>query len=397
MSIEIRCPTDEEWAEVCEVDGRAFGTPYTPEEIEDRRPLHDLSRFRVALEGGRIVCVVGSYAFDVTLPGGAAVPMAGVTWVSTAVTHRRQGLMRRVIGAVHDDIDARGEPVASLYASEGSIYENVGYGIATRIRVTSIDKRVARIREDFRVPSGSVRYLEGDEIVPTISKLWEHYRRQHVGEVTRSDEVQQITYEMRSKPLGAASRAIYLAHDDGYAMYRLEPRWNDGHPGHILHLLELVALTPDAHAALWQTLLDVDLVAEIRSRAIALDDPLPFLLENQRVVRTTDLNDGVWVNVRDIAIAFGARTYRQADRIVLEADGERWVIDGGPDGASCRRSRARADLTTSHAGFSAMLYGGVLPSALVAGRRMSARSADALARADVFFTTSQLPHSQTAY
>jgi len=30
---------------------------------------------------------------------------------------------------VHDDIDARGEPVATLYAAEGGIYEHVGYGI----------------------------------------------------------------------------------------------------------------------------------------------------------------------------------------------------------------------------------------------------------------------------
>src|SRR4051812_9386825 len=198
MSIEIRCPTDEEWPEVCEVDGRAFGTQYTPEEIEERRPLHDLSRFRIGLDRGRIVAVAGSYALDVTLPGGRAVPMGGVTWVSTVVTHRRQGLMRAVVGAVHDDIDARGEPLASLYASEGSIYENVGYGIATRVRVTSIDRRAARIREEFRAPSGSVRYLEGDEIVPTISKLWEQYRRLHAGEVNRSDEVQQLTYEWRS-------------------------------------------------------------------------------------------------------------------------------------------------------------------------------------------------------
>ena len=58
-----------------------------------------------------------------------------MTWVSVAVTHRRQGIMTRLLDAVHDDIDARGEPLAALTASEGGIYERLGYGIATRRRI----------------------------------------------------------------------------------------------------------------------------------------------------------------------------------------------------------------------------------------------------------------------
>jgi hypothetical protein len=59
--------------------------------------------------------------------------------------------------------------------------------------------------------------------------------------------------------------------------------------------------------------------------------------------------------------------------------------------------KTRADLVTTHAWFSSLLYGGMLPSALVAGRRMTARDADVLARADVFFTTSLAPHCQDRY
>jgi len=134
-----------------------------------------------------------------------------------------------------------------------------------------------------------------------------------------------------------------------------------------------------------------------RSRVLAIDDPLPYLLDNQRALRTTDLNDGIWVNIRDVATAFGARNYRTTDRIVVEADGMRWAIDGGPDGGSCKAVRTRPDLITSHSGLSSLLYGGVLPSALVSGRRMTARTAEAAARADLFFTTSVAPHCLTHY
>src|SRR6478672_2323816 len=99
MAIEIRTPTLDEWPAVCRADARVFGSSLTPEDIEDRLKMHDLGRFRVAFDDGQIVCVAASYEMDVSLPGGAIVPMGGVTWVSTHATHRRQGLMRRVVGA----------------------------------------------------------------------------------------------------------------------------------------------------------------------------------------------------------------------------------------------------------------------------------------------------------
>lgn len=397
MSVEIRTPTYDDWPAVCRADARAFGVSVTPEQIEAGRRLHELDRFRMAVDDRQIVGVAGSYAMDVTLPGGSTVPMGGVTWVSTAATHRRQGLMRRVVGAVHDDIDARDEPVASLYAADGGIYEHLEYGVSTQVRVTSIETRFTRIRDAYRSPAGAVRFLEGADVVPVVAAIWDRFRRLRAGETARSAETQQVLFEQRDKGMGSQSPALYLGHESGYAAYRMEERWNDGHPAHTLHLIELAALTPGAHAALWQTLLSIDLVGEIRSRNVPIDDPLPFLLENPRALRTRELNDGVWVNVRNIPVAFGARTYRTADRIVVEVDGKRWAIDGGPDGASCTVARTRPDLVTSHAWFSSLLYGGVLPSALVAGRRMTAHDADVVARADRFFTTSLAPHCQDMY
>jgi predicted acetyltransferase len=174
-------------------------------------------------------------------------------------------------------------------------------------------------------------------------------------------------------------------------------KWNDGHPSHTVAVGELAAVTPAAHAALWHTLLNLDLVGTITSRAVAIDDPLPMLLDNPRAVRTTGLNDGVWLNVRDVPACFGGRTYRITDRIVVDVDGIRWAIDGGPDGAACAVVKSRPDLITTGGPFSSLLYGGVLPSSLVAGGWMRARNAAALARADLFFTTSLQPHCQSHY
>ena len=403
MSIEIRPVREDDWPAIFFADGRAFGTSYTPEEIAKRLPLLDPSRFRIAVDScpgraGQVVGVAGSFALDVTLPGGATVPMGGVTWVSTATTHRRQGLMRRVVGAVHDDIDERGESIATLYASEGGIYENIGYGIASYQRTTVLDRRLTRMRADCTVVSPGVRMLdETADVTAELAPLWERFRRTRVGEVSRDETYHDALVDMRNTGTDGMSAAYYLVHADGFAVYRMKMDWEGGLPAHTLHLSELAAITPAAHAALWQTLMDVDLVGEIHSRALAIDDPLPYMLANQRALRTTVLADGVWANIRDASIAFGARTYRADDRLVVESDGRRWAIEGGPDGGSCKPVRTRPDLTTSHSGFSSLIYGGVLPSALVAGRRMTARNDDALRRADLFFPISLAPNCQTHY
>jgi len=397
MPITFRTAEESDWAALCRVDGRNFGFGYTPEQIEQARTIHDLSRFELAVEGKEIVAIVGAFSLQVTVPGCRRIPMGGLTWVSTSVTHRRQGLLTQLMARSLADVDHRGEPVAMLGASEGGIYERYGFGVATQLRATTIDRRSAQVRPEFRPKRGTVRFVEGDTAQSHIAEVWPRFHRNRVGEVDRSEAWHRYLFDMRATERDGFSPSFYLAHRDGYAVYRVSMHWNTGKPAHNLDLTELVATTPDAHVALWHTLLGVDLVGPITSRQVPIDDPLPFLLTNPRALETTTLNDGVWVNVRDVKACFGARSYGTTDRIVVEADGARWAIDGSPAGATCSRVKSRPDLTLDHASLGAILLGGVRVSTLVAGRRAEARNDEALRRADAFFVMSPSPHCQTMY
>lgn len=397
-TIDIRPATEGDWDSLFHVDGRNFGFSYSAEDIEERKPILELSRFRLACDGAEVVGIAGSYALDMTLPGGSAVPTGGVTWVSVAATHRRQGILRRLIAAVHADIEGRGEPLASLTASEGGIYERFGYGVASRSRVIRIETAGVHIRPEYVRPIGSVRYMEPAQAATEIPRLWEIHRRLRAGEVSRSSAWHTALLNERSRPFDGAGEARYLLHPEGYAVYRVAGSWTPGFPAHEVRLLELVATTPDAHVSLWHTLLNIDLVRTITGRRVVPDDdPLPYLLNDPRAVRTVALNDGDWVNVLDPAIAFGARTYAVADRVVVEVDGRRWAIEGGPDGASAKQVRSKPDLTMTQSALGPVLLGGIRPSTLAAGRRLTARNVEALRRADVFFTTAPTPNCQTPY
>ena len=397
MPITFRTAEESDWEAICLADSRAFGFTYTPELMASVRPIHDLSRFELAFDGRRIVGIVAAFSLQVTLPGGGHLPMGGLTWVSTAATHRRQGVLTHLMARCMADIDRRGEPVAMLGASEGGIYERYGFGIATQARLTTIDRRLAQLRPEFRPPLGTVQFVEGEDAITHVTRVWSRYHRLRSGEVDRNDAWHRHLSDIRAMARGEFGSSVYLAHRDGYAIYRIAEHWNDGHPAHDMNVVELVAVTPEAHAALWHTLLGVDLVGPITSRQVPVDDPLPYLLTNQRALQTTGLNDGIWVNVRDVATCLASRVYGTTDRLVVEVDGARWSIDGGPNGATCRKVRTRPDLVLDHASLGALLLGGVRPSVLATGRRLTARNADVLRRGDGFFMTSPAPHCLTNY
>ena len=99
---------------------------------------------QAAFADGRLVGGSAMISFEVTVPGEPAGALGGVTSTGVAATHRRQGLLRRMMQAMFDEARERGEPLAGLSASEGSIYGRYGYGPATRRTRWEIERAQAR-------------------------------------------------------------------------------------------------------------------------------------------------------------------------------------------------------------------------------------------------------------
>ena len=392
--IDIRVATDDDFAPMLAFDGMAFGDPWPENMKEPARATLDLDRFRVATDGDSLVGTAGIFSQEVTVPGGSQVPSGGVTWVAVAPTHRRQGLLRRLIAELHDDIDRRSEPIAMLTASEGGIYERFGYGVASYERVIEIDRRRTAVRPEFRPEVGDVVMTTLDD--PALPEIFDRYRKQVIGEIDRSAARDALVKAHHGAGVSVAR------HADGFASWKVKSNWNDGHPAFALDIIDLVAATPVAHAALWHTVLSVDLVGPITSsRAATIDDTLPYIVDDQRAIRTTNVNDMLWVHLRDPRAALAARTYSTDDRLIVEVElgdhAERLRIDGDPEGAEVKKVRSRPDLTMTSAALGSIYLGGVRPSTLARAGRLDAKNVDVLRRADAFFMAERLPHCITGF
>src|SRR4029453_5101680 len=110
-----------------EAEHIAFGQHTTSEHVDAYRDLLELGRTLAAFDGDRIVGTTAAYSFEVTVPRPAQVPAAGGTSVGVLPTHRRRGVLPRLMARQLDDVRERGEPLAVLGASESAIYGRFGY------------------------------------------------------------------------------------------------------------------------------------------------------------------------------------------------------------------------------------------------------------------------------
>src|SRR6478736_6166696 len=118
----------------------AFGT--VPEETPRAKQWWhalEMDRGLVIEDDGRMVATTGAYTFDLTVPGGRQVPVAGVTCVSVLATHRRRSLFTALMRRQVQDLRDRGEALAVLLASEATIYRRCGYGPATTAQTWTIE------------------------------------------------------------------------------------------------------------------------------------------------------------------------------------------------------------------------------------------------------------------
>src|SRR2546423_4205932 len=147
MPLEIRAVGADELDRLLIADQRAFGGTVPQPEAPRTWAEAELDRTRVAFDGDEIVGVSRNYTFELTVPGGAFVPAAAVSWVGVVPTHRRRGVLTQMIAALHEDAREREEPVAMLTASESVIYGRFGYGVATWRLGASADRARVRFRD----------------------------------------------------------------------------------------------------------------------------------------------------------------------------------------------------------------------------------------------------------
>jgi predicted acetyltransferase len=396
MAFDVRpCRDREEYGLAVYGIAQNFGGPPTEEMLDRWLRLVEPARMHAAFEGDEIVGGAGAHTFELSVPGGS-LPCAGVSIVGTYPTHRRRGVLRSLMREQLDDVHARGEPIAALWASEETIYGRFGYGVGSWCGAVAIPREANAFAQPLE-PRGRVRFVTQDEAAALFPPVWDALRRERTGVFTRS-EVWWETRRLRIPDEEKANPRRFVALDvDGetqaYAIYRTAGSFEDGVPNGKLEVLEAFGANPAATAEIWRFLLDVDWIATVRASLLPPDHPLFLLLANPRRARYQML-DGLWIRLVDVGAALSGRVYAGDGALVLELrdafcpwNEGRWKLEGG----RAARTDDPAELELDAGALGSAFLGAVSFAQLRDALRLRELAPGASERADALFAWHPLP------
>ncbi|GAA1616497.1 MULTISPECIES: GNAT family N-acetyltransferase [Kribbella] len=358
----------------------------------------DWFRPQAAFVDGKLAGGSAIVSVQLTVPGGRQVALGGVTSTAVLPTYRRRGLLRKIMAAMLDDCRERGEFLAGLSASEGTIYGRYGFSPATFQHRWEVRRSDVVFRDEFTDPGGLelVDAAVAGEVWPV---LHEQVRAERVGEIS---PLPGKWDGLGGLPADGSGPAHHLLHRDasgavdGAAIFRLPWSPDPARVG-VLQVEALEALTADAYRALWGLLLDFDLTRRVVAARRPVDEPLRWMLTNPRALKLTRTRDNLWLRILDVRAALEARTYAATDTLVLEVESGRWLLDAGPDGASCTATDRAADLTLGVNELGSLYLGGVRASEFAYSRRVVEHTPGAVSRLDALLRPDRAPHNAVGF
>jgi predicted acetyltransferase len=332
-----------------------------------------------------------------------------VTAVTVRTSHRRRGLLRRMMSEDLDMARRDGLAVAALTASEGSIYGRFGYGVASFERTVKVDT-TARFQLNHQAV-GTVEVADPKVLLDVAPEVFDRVHSLTPGSIGRQDWYRQLASGALGRD-GKEDPAIKVALHygpcgtvDGYVSYKFLG-W-DTKP-YTVDVVDLVAATTGAYLELWQFLGAIDLVERVTWAEAPVDDPLAWALADPRCIDSSDARDMLWLRVLDVAKALEARHYPADGRLVLDvldplgltagtyalevSGGEAAVVPlkaaGGP---------GEPDLTLDVSALSSIYLGAVCPVTLTAAGRIRENTRGAALRARQMFAVERATHCLTHF
>ncbi len=345
---------------------------------------------------GRVAGNLGVIETTVSLPGGGDVPLAAVTAVGVAQTMRRRGVMAGLMAACLEEAVARGEPLAGLFASEAAIYGRFGFGVAAPHVGYRVDR--SRVRFPEPVDVHLVEEFTPEQAHASWPELHDRVRSERPASVAKhpGQWLLGITRDPPGWRGGASARRLVEIPGRGYASYRVKEHFDGLLPAGSVRLLELVATDPEAEAALWQHVLDLDLTTTVEVSYRPVDDALPHLVADRHALRVTE-SSPLYLRILDVPRILASRTYRGRGTAVLEvmdpagyAQG-RWRLEVEEAGASCIPTDAPATVVLPAQSLPGIVFGGIRATSLAAARRLEERRSGAAAELDHLMAVDRAP------
>ncbi|MCU1407140.1 MAG: uncharacterized protein JWQ43_3443 [Glaciihabitans sp.] len=354
------------------------------------------------------IATVSSWSSALTVPGNRSVDSWAISAVTVSPTHRRRGIARAMLESELRTAHSQGFPLAVLTVSEATIYGRFGFAPTAMSVDLSID--TSRAKWTGPRPEGRLHFITINQLHTEGPALLERVRPNQPGQLEMStfhwDRMVGLVGD--SDDTAKNLRAVRFDDADGvaqgFALYTVTQQGTD-YFRHVLDVKYLLGVTDDAAAALWQFLLEQDLVGIVNAPLRPVDDPISWQVSDFRAVSRTSERDHLWARILDVPAALSARSYSAAVSVVLDisdplgfADG-RVLLETDTDGAAtvtlltddAPAPHSSAAVSLGVADLGALYLGGVTAHTLARAGRLVENTPGGVAMVDAAFRSASAP------
>lgn len=394
MALELRSIGADELDSFTRAMNNGFGKHAEDHDLEYVKTTYRPECTIAMFDGSQIVGTSSAHILQLAVEG-RTLPAAGLTAVTVLPTHRRRGILTKMMAAQLEAALQREEFLMPFWVSESHIYHRFGADVAARMEHWTIDRRYT----EFLSPvhrQGKVRLLdmeEAKEILPPIHRQASLLRN---GGIPRDNAFVKTSFMDPEKWRDGASQWFYAVHEtddiaDGYVKYRMKALKEE------LFIFELMANSEPVSQALWQYCFGIDLIQTINVENRPSDDPLQWQLLEPRQLKRKIQHD-LWLRLVDVRAALANRPWSQEGRLVIELEDEfcpwnagRFAVDSNAGGALVSGTTEAADIACTANELASIYLGGIPPSVLGHAGRIEELKAGALKKADEMFRSARAP------
>lgn len=338
MAIRIVTPSSsEDWQPFDKIAAASFGEVWEApsaddvEAMEAEAPLD----FRIGvMDGDDVLGGCASYEFDLSLPGGCGVSVAGLSGVGADPTFRGRGALKTMVVEHLERARARGHAASVLNASEASLYGRFGYGHATTMVGYEIDPDRARFRVPIDDPGSFELVHDLQAAIPLFAAAYQRAALVVPGTGSRNERWWKRIFGPKPSWRGGGKQLAVLHRDvdgepDGYLLYAIKekPSWVNEDE---LTIRELVGASVSTELALFDFATKIPLQRKVCWPEGPIDFPARHHMFDPRQLHVVDQHDLLWLRPLNVEELLASRLYAADGTFVISVDDDLFEDQRGP-------------------------------------------------------------------
>lgn len=329
-----------EWADYLDIFGFSFldqrataerVATYRQHRREDRAWLGRITTEGLGLEGRE--AIAGFAAAPTTINcGRGLVDALVINTVAVRPSHRRRGLLKHMMREQLNAARDRGMALATLTASEATIYGRFGFGITTHTHPIHIDTRRLAFRADVPVAEGSIEFVHPSFLKDHWQRLVDEHQARYRGAVGHLHGHFLMDTGQWDSTEGGPSRSLRCVvhftpggEVDGFALFTPKG-WHESPI--TTEVRKVCAASQAVNRALWKAMADMDMVERLTYPLSPPGDPLAASLVDPWAVQPKEGDDPVWLRILDLPSAVAQRGFNGEGSVVVHLADPMSYCDG---------------------------------------------------------------------